>query len=172
MHFPNLLASLDRFAHLLPVVVRDVPDNDIRWKPVSGAWSILEIVGHLADEEEFDFRERVRLTLADPSHPWPPIDPEGWAVERRYNEQQLAAVIARFSKLRDESLGWLRSLEQPDWDRTHQHPQHGPFRAGDILAAWVAHDYLHLRQISKRLCELAARDAGDYSVRYAGPWGN
>jgi hypothetical protein len=130
----------------------------------------VEIVGHLADEEEFDFRERVRLTLADPSFPWPSIDPEGWAVERRYNEQQLVNVVSRFVRLREHSLQWLRSLDQPDWNRTHEHPQFGPFRAGDILSAWVAHDYLHLRQISKRLYELAARDAGDYSVRYAGPW--
>lgn len=170
MNFPNLLASLDRFAHLLPAVVRDIPDDDVRSKPASGAWSILEIVGHLADEEEFDFRERVRLTLADPALLWPAIDPEGWAVERRYNEQQLADVVARFVQLREQSLQWLRSLEQPDWNRMHEHPQFGPFRAGDILAAWVAHDYLHLRQISKRLYELAARDAGEYSVRYAGTW--
>ena len=170
MHFPSLLASLDRFAQLLPAVVRDIPDADCRWKPPSGAWSILEVVGHLADEEEFDFRERARLTLADPTQPWPPIDPEGWAIERYYNEQQLAEVVDRFGKLRAESLQWLRSLAAPDWNRTHQHPQHGPFRAGDIMVAWVAHDYLHLRQISKRLYELAARDAGEYSVRYAGSW--
>ena len=170
MELSNLLASLDRFGHLLPAVVRDIPDDDVRWKPPSGAWSILEIVGHLADEEEFDFRERVRLTLADPSLPWPAIDPEGWAVERRYNEQPLADVVARFVNLRKQSLEWLRSLEQPDWDRTHEHPQFGPFHAGDIVAAWAAHDYLHLRQISKRLYELAARGAGEYSVRYAGPW--
>ena len=172
MHFPNLLASLERFARILPMAVADVSVADCRWKPPSGAWSILEIVAHLADEEEFDFRQRVRLILADPTQPWPPIDPEGWAVERRYNEQQLADVVSRFGKLREESLQWLRSLEQPDWSRTHHHPQHGPFRAGDIMAAWAAHDWLHLRQISKRLYELTARDAGDFSIRYAGPWGN
>lgn len=29
---------------------------------------------------------------------------------------------------------------------------------------------LHLRQISKRMYQMAARDAGDYSVHYAGEW--
>ena len=42
--------------------------------------------------------------------------------------------------------------------------------AGDLLAAWSAHDALHLRQISKRLYQIAQRDAGSYSVQYAGEW--
>lgn len=171
MNLPKLIDSLERFGRLLPEVVRGVPDEDCRWKPADGAWSILEVVCHLADEDEFDFRPRVRLTLADPAAAWPPIDPEGWAVQRAYNEQSPTAVAARFSAFRAQSVGWLRSLDQPDWNQSHQHPKFGPFRAGDILAAWVAHDSLHLRQISKRLYQLAARDAGEYSTRYAGEWG-
>jgi hypothetical protein len=34
----------------------------------------------------------------------------------------------------------------------------------------VAHDYLHLRQIAKRMYQMAGRDAGEYSTRYAGEW--
>ncbi len=51
----NLIESLDRFRRMLPEVVRDVSADDARWKPPDGAWSILEVVSHLADEEEFDF---------------------------------------------------------------------------------------------------------------------
>jgi len=36
-------------------------------------------VNHLVDEEEGDFRLRLRSTLEDPARDWPPIDPEGWA---------------------------------------------------------------------------------------------
>jgi hypothetical protein len=170
MNHHKLIDSLARFGRLLPEVVRDVSPGDYRWKPPDGAWSILEVVRHLADEEESDFRPRVQLTLADPAVAWPPIDPEGWAVERLYNEGQLEEAVEEFGVLRRQSVAWLRSLENPDWSQTHQHPKHGPFRAGDILASWAAHDWLHLRQISKRLYQLAARDAGEYSVRYAGEW--
>ncbi len=170
MNLPNLLASLERFGRALPVIVRNISLDDSRWKPPSGAWSILEIVCHLADEEEFDFGAKVRSTLADPSAPWTPIDPEGWAVQRKYNDGHLEDAVARFTKLRAESLAWLRSLDGPNWNQAYQPPQFGPFPAGDLLAAWVAHDSLHLRQIAKRLYELTARDAGEYSVRYAGEW--
>lgn len=170
MDVENLRRSLHEFGNLLPHVVQGVSVEASRWKPASGGWSILEVVCHLGDEEEFDFPVRVKRTLQDPDQPWPSIDPEGWAVERRYNDGQLAEAVSRFSKLRTGSLSWLDSLKAPDWTRTHHHPQLGPFRAGDIFAAWVAHDYLHLRQITKRMYELVQHRAGDYSTRYAGEW--
>jgi hypothetical protein len=170
MNEAKLIASLERFGRMLPAVVRDVSDDDAVWKPPDGAWSILEVVCHLADEEVLDFRQRVGLTLADPCQAWPPIDPEGWAVERRHNEGKLGEVASRFAMLRVESLAWLRSLDRPDWDRTHHHPKFGAFHAGDLLASWAAHDYLHLRQIAKRMYQMAARDGGEYSTRYAGDW--
>jgi hypothetical protein len=170
MNFQKLIASLERFGRMLPEVVRDVGPDDSRWKPPDGAWSILEIVSHLADEEEFDFRKRLRSTLEDPDATWPPIDPEGWAIERRYNESQLSDTVTRFTSLRKESLTWLQLLDNPDWARAHQHPQYGVFRAGDLLASWAAHDALHLRQIAKRMYQMAARDAGEYAIRYAGEW--
>ena len=170
MDLPNIIASLERFGRMLPEIVRDVAPDDSRWKPPDGAWSILEIVCHIADEEEFDFRARLKLTLADPSAPWPPIAPEEWAIERHYNEGDLAPAIARFTSLRSQSVSWLRSLENPDWTQTYHDPQVGPIRAGDLVASWAAHDCLHLRQISNRLYQMAARDAGEYSTRYAGDW--
>jgi hypothetical protein len=170
MNLPKLIASLERFGRMLPEVVREVSPDDSRWKPPDSAWSILEIFCHLADEEEFDFRARLESTLTDPSAPWPPIAPEAWAIERRYNEGELAPVIARFTSLRRQSVSWLRSLENPDWTRTYHDPQVGPIRAGDLVASWAAHDCLHFRQISKRMYQLAERDGSEYSTSYAGDW--
>ena len=120
------------------------------WKPSPEDWSILEIVCHLGDEEVDDFRKRVRLTLEQPGEPWPPIDPEAAAVERNYAGQDLAQALKRFLDERQQSLVWLRSLDDPDWDAAYDHPNHGPVPAGEIMASWAAHDVLHLRQISKR----------------------
>lgn len=170
MNFENLIQSLDRFGRLLPAIVDGLSQTDARWKPADGAWLILEVVSHLADEEEFDFRVRVRLTLSDPHESWPSIDPSGWAVERRYNEGNLDEAVTRFVALRRESVKWLRTLEDPDWSAAYEHPSIGTIRAGDIFSAWAAHDVLHLRQISKRMFQLAERDAGDFSVGYAGEW--
>jgi hypothetical protein len=158
------------FPGALSALLAGVGDDDARRKPASGAWSIVEIVNHLADEESEDFRTRVRLTLDDPSRPWPGIDPEGAVIERRHNEKALGESLVRFASARAESVAWLRSLRGPDWSRTHRHPIIGDLRAGDVLVSWCAHDALHLRQIARRLYELALRDGEGFSAAYAGQW--
>jgi len=167
----NFKAAVDRmasFPRTLKTLVDGLPASDLRWKPPSGAWSVLEILCHLADEEVADFRPRVERTLAGRN--WDPIDPEGWVHERHYNGQSPDEVLARFAVEREKSVTWLKSLTAPDWDAVHEHPALGSISAGDVMASWCAHDALHLRQIAKRLFELANRDGSPYLTGYAGSW--
>lgn len=171
MNPQSLLDRLDRFPAALQAAVACVTDADARFKPPSGAWSVVEIVRHLGDEEVDDFRARLAFVLDRKPGDWPPIEPEEWARDRRYNESDLKAAVSRFIDERRRSVAWLRSLPaSADWSRAYQHPRWGPIRAGDLLASWAAHDALHLRQIAKRLWELAGRDAPDYKTAYAGEW--
>ena len=71
----SLINALERFPDLLRAAVSKLAPEDARWRPPDGAWSILEIVSHVADEEVEDFRRRLEITLADPAAEWPPIDP-------------------------------------------------------------------------------------------------
>ena len=170
----NLVAVIDRMG-CFPATVRaacaGLSVADERWRPDATRWSIVEIVTHLADEEGEDFRARVRSTLKDPTRAWMPIDPEGWADERRYRERDLGEELSRFERERADSVAWLRSLRDPDWSRAYEHPKLGPIAAGDLMASWCAHDALHLRQIAKRLYELTRRDAAGFGTAYAGEWG-
>jgi hypothetical protein len=151
--------------------MRGIPPEQARWKPPSGARSILEVVRHLGDEEVEDFRARLFSTLRDPKTPWPLTDPEGWARERRYNEKDLGAATARLVDERRRTIEMLRALKDPDWSAAYIHPRHGPVYAGELLASWPAHDALHLRQIAKRMWEMADRDGAPYITKYAGEWG-
>ena len=116
------------------------------------------------------FRARLTLVLKDPTEAWPRLDPEGVAVSRRYNEMDLAVCVRRFVEERRKSVAWLRSLQNPDWSLAYVHPRFGATHAGDLLASWQAHDALHLRQIAKRMFELAGRDAPGFRTEYAGEW--
>ncbi len=170
MKAERLISSLARFGSVLPVLVGDISDEDVRWKPPSGNWSILEIVSHLADEEVEDFRVRIKLTLEDPTRDWPPIDPEKAAVDRDYNSAKLNETVERFVRERESSVEFLKGLKSPNWHQSHNHPKFGPIQAGEVLAAWAAHDQLHVRQIAKRLFEISGRDAAPFGTRYAGNW--
>jgi hypothetical protein len=166
----HLIDSLERTPVWLPAMVGPLADGDLRWKPADGGWSIAEIVGHLADEERLDFRPRLISTLIDPATPWPPIDPEGRVAAQRWNDRPVAEPLDEFLRERRASLEWLHRPADHDWTRAYDHPRVGPIRAGDLLAAWAAHDALHLRQIAKRLFQMTQRDAADYSTAYAGEW--
>jgi hypothetical protein len=170
MNAHALISRLELLPAVLPPLLTSIDGGDARWKPPSGAWSILEVVNHLLDEETRDFRSRLESTLTDPRKPWPPNDPEQWARDGRYNERDLTDSVAKLVAERGNSLQWLRWLRNPDWSAAYHHPKAGPVTAGSLLASWAAHDALHLRQIAKRLYEMSVRDGGVYSVAYAGEW--
>jgi hypothetical protein len=67
-------------------------------------------------------------------------------------------------------LNWLAGLQNPDWERRQKHPVAGFLRAGDMLAAWVAHDVLHLRQLVELKWALTGQMVRPYAVAYAGDW--
>jgi DinB superfamily len=140
-----------------------------RWKPDAQAWSILEVINHLYDEERLDFRVRVDYILHHPDQPWPPINPQGWVTERGYNQRELAVSVDDFLKERQKSLAWLKGLESPDW-KVSVKVSFGQFSAGDILAAWVAHDLLHLRQLVELHWAYTLRLVEPFKVDYAGEW--
>ena len=165
-----LIDRLDRFGRALRPLASVVSPEDARWKPDPKSWSVLEIVCHMADEEAGDFRLRTFQTITDPAQAWPGIDPEGWAVERKYNERDLGNELSRFEAERRASVDRLRVLANPSWDNSYRHPMLGNIRAGDLLCAWAEHDALHARQIAKRMHQLTQRDAGKYRTDYAGEW--
>lgn len=169
----NLGAMTERMARY-PSVVRaaatSVSGEDARWKPTPKDWSILEVCCHLLDEEREDFRLRLRSTLEDATRPWVPLDLTGVAEARGYNTRELGPTLEAFERERADSVAWLRGLGRVDWSTAYTHPKVGPVRAGELMVSWAAHDALHLRQISKRLYQMALRDAPGQSAVYAGEW--
>jgi uncharacterized damage-inducible protein DinB len=140
----HLGVNSDVFKHLF----QSVTEEQARWKPGEDGWSILEVINHLYDEEREDFRNRLELVLNNPAEPWPPIDPEGWVVQRKYNEKNLKQSLDNFFEERAKSLLRLNKFDLPDWQATHHHPQMGPMSAELILANWLAHDLFHIRQVT------------------------
>lgn len=165
----EIATTLEASAALLVRQLRNVPLDELRFKPTPEKWSMLEVLVHLWDEEALDFRPRLQSVLDDPSRPWPAIDPEGWAVEKRYNERDPAEALAGFEAERAASVAWLRGLVDPPWHNTYEHPEMGSLRAGDLVMAWLVHDPIHIRQVANLRVEWLARQAEPFSIRYAMP---
>jgi len=167
----DVVGAADRLeanAMVFGALVARVTTEQARWKPEPSKWSILEVVCHIADEEVEDFRRRLDLTLHHAGEPWPPIDPEGWATSRAYNQQDLTEAIGRFSSERTRSVTWLRRLGTHDLDLGYQHPKVGLIRAGDLLASWLDHDWIHIRQLTRLHHQWLVERARPYGTEYAG----
>jgi len=168
----NLNYFIDRFSKNRDVfiaLVREVDQEQVRWKPAPDKWSILEVVNHLYDEEREDFRQRLELVLADPTQTWPSIDPRGWVTSRNYMGRELSESFDNFLAEREKSLSWLRQLSSPNWDNSKQ-GANGLLSAGDLLASWLAHDFLHIRQITRLHYQYVSFISQPYHTTYAGPW--
>ncbi len=166
----ELIRCLESFPSTLAGVVGGVSPEEAIWCPAPGAWSLLEIVAHLLDEEVLDFRPRLFGTLDDPFKPWPAIDPEGWVKSHGYGALDLQETLASWKVERAASVKQLASLKDAHWEQAYQHPQLGAIRAGDLLVSWAAHDALHLRQIASNRYRRVRSAAGDYRPDYAGPF--
>jgi hypothetical protein len=169
MDIERITAQMADNAARIRALAQNVSEQQARWKPDPKSWSILEVVNHLWDEEREDFRVRIDYTLHRPGEPWPPIDPAGWVQARRYNERNPRDSLTGFLSERAQSRTWLRGLAQPAWDAVYEAPW-GPIRAGDLLAAWVAHDLLHTRQLVELHWAHTTAGLAPYRVDYAGEW--
>lgn len=170
MNAESIVKRLEFFPRVIDAVTSTLDPADASWKPAPQHWSILEVCCHLLDEEKEDFRPRIRSTLEDASRPWPPLVLDDVSSKRAYLSRDLRQTVSDFARERAASIAWLRGNLASDWSTSYQHPKAGPLRAGELLACWAAHDALHLRQIARRLHELAGRDSDGHSLKYAGDW--
>jgi hypothetical protein len=170
MNLKALIQQLAADAGRVRELVDGVTDEQAHWKPAPDSWSILEVINHLYDEEREDFRVRLEYILERPGKPWPPIAPQEWVTTREYNFRDLTASLENYLEERHKSLDWLETLGNVDWEKAEKAPWGGVLKAGDMLAAWVAHDIHAMRQLSELHYAWTQRMAEPYSVEYAGEW--
>ena len=169
MKHQKIIQELSRNKDIFNGLLKGLSKEEYLWKFDTNKWCLLEIVCHLFDEEREDFRTRTKLVLQDPKLPLPSFDPTDWPQDRAYIQQNYNDKVFSFLNERDQSIDWLQSLKDPQWTNAYQHPKFGAMSASLFLANWLAHDYLHIRQIltlKYKYLEQLSRE----SLNYAGAW--
>ena len=169
MEFKLLYQELTNSTEMIRALLSGISQAEAQVKPISTAWSILEVTCHLYDEEREDFREHLDFILHRQSEEWHVIDPQSWVMERKYNEKDFVDMQEKFFIERWKSLEWLDGLSNSDWDTEYTSP-FGSMKAGDMLSAWIAHDNLHIRQLVELRRALIERLTKPYDIQYAGDW--
>jgi hypothetical protein len=110
-----------------------------------------------------------RCLQIPPHNQFPLSLPESWPRKRDYINQDFRLKAKIFKTERKKSIAYLRSLDNPKWDNYYEHPTLGKLDGNHFLRNWVAHDYLHIRQITKRKYEYLQHMTSE-DVSYAGVW--
>jgi hypothetical protein len=133
-----------------PEVVREylarMDVSQLRSKPNPSLFSPLENVWHLRDIEREGYLVRIRRILSENVPALEDLDGDRMAIERRYNELELAPAIAGFAAARAESLALLNGLPAEAWTRR----AHFADRIVDLqtlIEMMVDHDHGHLSSI-------------------------
>ncbi len=169
MDYTKVIEELSRNKAVFKELLSDISEEVYLWKSTPKKWSLLEIICHLYDEEREDFKTRVKHVLETPHIPPPLFDPIIWVAERNYIAQDYNSKLNQFLKEREQSIKWLMSLENPQWNNAYNHPKFGKMSAKMFLANWLAHDYLHIRQILNLKFKYL-QNLSNESLVYAGDW--
>jgi len=165
----KIIKELERNRAVFKELLINTPKEEYLWKPNQNKWCLLEIICHLVDEEIEDFRTRVHSVLENPEKTLPPFDPVSWVVDRKYLEQDYTIKVESFLNEREKSINGLQQLKAVNWDNSYLHPKLGPMSAKLFLSNWLAHDYLHIRQILNLKFEYLKYHSGE-TLEYAGEW--
>lgn len=173
MHDPAVVLEsvrrdLARLPALLDALLEDLDEALWRARPLPNEWAPVEIVCHLRDEEAEDFGARVRVVV-DGGTAFVPIDPEKWAVDRRYRADDPPAALALLKRRRAENLAFLAAVDAKRLTHDVELSRAGRLSGLDLLAAWVTHDRLHVTQLVASLARLGADRWAPLRTEYAGP---
>ena len=121
----------------------------LHYKPAPEKWSILEILGHLADIE-IVYAYRLRQMLADQNPIIAPMDQNAWARNLGYMDMAAPELVAVYGLNRHHNLRLLRRLKPADLEKSAFHPE----RKQDVTVArlvemMAGHGVDHLAQIER-----------------------
>lgn len=147
-------AVLSRTPGVLRALFDGLPRGWLDTTERPGAWTPLQVLGHLVEAERQLWIPRARAILEQgEASAFPPFERDAHLT--RHRDAQPGELLDLFEGLRRESLAVLGSL-CPTGDllaRRGRHPEFGPVTLSQLLATWVVHDLAHSRQAFRAMAK-------------------
>ena len=143
-----LFEALESSPRKLSDLTKKLDDALLRKKPAPDRWSALEVICHLRDVERL-WADRLVKTAFSDRPLFSILDVNDLAARNRYNEQNPAAALKEFARLREDNLRLLRVLPASQWNRVGLHPKYGEMTIHRIVEIITGHDRGHFEQIGK-----------------------
>ncbi len=137
-----LAATPGRIAGL----VKGVPRARLDRRPRPGAWSITEILAHLADTEIVQ-GFRLRHILGKNGTEIQSFDQDAWAAAFSYADHDPDLSLKAYLTDRERTVKLLGSLKPEQWDCYGMHAERGRETVTRVAQMTAGHDINHMRQI-------------------------
>lgn len=139
------VSLLEKTPALLELLLRDVPETILEWKPVAERWSIAEVLAHLLAIEQL-YAERAKRIVVDQNPALAKfIEPDEAQIHKRTARQHLEDFVAS----RRAHIFFWHSLPSSAGSRTGIHHEMGSVTLLQLLNELANHDLGHLRQIAE-----------------------
>ena len=152
----------------LRALTAGAPPNALRFREEKSAWTIVEVVSHMADGEVVNWLPRIETILTEgTSREFIPFDRTG--AFTRYKGWNLRDLLEEFDRLRRVNVERLLSfkLRPESLERTGVHPEFGIVTLEQLLACWTTHDCAHLAQISRILTRYFGASVGPWAAYFS-----
>jgi hypothetical protein len=115
-------------------------------------WSVVEVICHLRDAEEF-FVKRMQAMRDQDNPVIVGYDQAALARERNYKAADLQEALAGFSAFRQLAIAEFSKLTAEQWQRSGQHNEMGQITIFAQTVHHTAHDAIHCAQIARQLAD-------------------
>ncbi len=140
--------SLEAMPGWLTTHLDDLPEPSLYVPEGPGKWSIVQVLGHLADAElAFGWRARIVLTADRPLLVG--YDENQWVERFAYAEADAAQAFHAFTMQRSWNMRVWASATPEDMQRIGVHAERGEETFERILRMAAGHDLRHQRQIER-----------------------
>lgn len=143
----DLLERFRRGPAVLGAALEGVGDEESRFSPAPGKWTIREITRHLADTE-IVAGMRLRQIIAEDKPTLALFDQDAWARELGYGNYDPIESLAQFRVLREINASMIAALPSHMLDREGFHPERGILTVRDWVRRFTSHVDSHARQIA------------------------
>lgn len=151
----EMIEEYGRGYNLLTAALGEVPLEAREFRPALHAWSIHELIVHMADSEIIGVT-RARKLIAEPSGTLMGYDDALWADELDYQNQSMEDALQIFRLLRQTTYHLLKVLPEPVFAQSVIHPDKGiypeygeAYTLDKWLHIYTRHVREHVEQLNK-----------------------
>ena len=141
------LDLLEATPGILRGLMMELTEEDARWKPAPGRFSVAEVLAHLSHSEGHCYRMRLDRFMAETRPEFEPDDAQMYL--DLYRDADPEDAFDYFEEQRENNMEFLRGLPAGAGDRLALHKEYGEITLSQMLNEWALHDLGHIRQIAE-----------------------